>query len=304
MRNKKVLKTFLSQLELQSMLLPAIITIIVFAYVPMYGINIAFRNFHIITGTKGQPWVGFKFFMDFFTDPNFISVMRNTLAMNFLWIIFAFPVPIILAVLITELRFDLFRRVAQTFSYLPHFLSWVIYGGLALEILSPNGIISYIGQSVGIFSEPYNIMAKGEYFYIVFTILCIIKSTGFSSILFIAAIVGIDQEMGEAAIIDGANRFQRIIYIVLPSIVGTIMIMLIFNIASMLNTGFEHLLMLQNGLNLPWSETIDTYVYKIGMQLGRYSYATAVGVFKSIVNLVLLVMANYTSKKLTSKGLF
>lgn len=297
-------KNWRNQLELQSMVLPGVIFLFVFSYLPMYGLTMAFREFNIFTGLKGQPWVGFTYFKEFFGDPNFLNVMRNTLGLNLLNLLFGFPAPILLAILITELRSPGFKKVAQTVSYLPHFLSWVIFGGIIIEMLSSNGVISFVGQALGILNEPVNFMAKGEYFYGIYVVVNIIKSVGFSSIIYIAAISGIDQEMFEAARIDGVTRFQKAVYLIIPSILGTMVVLLIFQISSILNTGIEQLLILQNGLNLPWSETIDTYVYKVGLQQSRFSYAAAVGAFKSVVSVLLLVLANFLSKKITDQGLF
>lgn len=295
---------FLEQIEMQSMVWPGLIFLFIFSYIPMYGLIIAFKDYNLITGLEGAPWVGFKYFKEFFTDPNLWNITRNTFAINLLGLVVCFPAPIILAVLISELKRPKFKKVAQTVSYLPHFLSWVIFGGIILEILTPSGVLNGLLTSLGIVKEPINFIAKGEYFYLIITIASLIKGVGFGSILYVAAIAGVDQEMYEASVIDGCNRFQKIWYITLPAIMGTIVIMLIFQISSILNTGFEHILLLQNGLNIPFSETIDSYVYKVGMQQSRFSYATAIGVFKSVVSVVLLVLANYTSKKITDKGLF
>lgn len=293
-----------SQIELQSMVLPGVLFLLVFSYAPMYGMTMAFKDYNIFGGIQDAPWVGFKYFIEFFTDPNFWDVMRNTLCLNVLGLVFSFPVPILLAILICELKGKRFKKLVQTSSYLPHFLSWVIFGGIAVEMLSPSGILSHTVQLLGLSAEPVNYMAKGEYFYAIYIVISTVKSMGFSSILYIAAISGVDQEMLEAATIDGANRVQKIVKLILPSIMGTIVIMLIFSISSILNTGVEQLLVLQNGLNQQWSETIDTYVYKVGLQQSRYSYAAAVGVFKSVVSVILLVGANALSKKITEKGLF
>lgn len=295
---------FFSQVEVQSMVWPGLIFLFIFAYIPMYGIIIAFKDYNILTGLENSAWVGFKYFKEFFTDPNFFNILRNTFAINLLGLVICFPAPIILAILICELKSPKFKKAAQTVSYLPHFLSWVIFGGIILELLQPSGVLNSLLVSIGVLEEPINFMAKGEYFYFIITFASLVKGIGFGSILYVAAISGVDQEMYEASVIDGCNRFQKIWYITLPAILGTIVIMLIFQISSILNTGFEQILILQNGLNIPYSETIDTYVYKVGMQQSRFSYATAVGVFKSVISVALLVLANYTSRKITDKGLF
>lgn len=292
------------QLEIQSMVWPGLLFLLVFAYVPMYGVRIAFEDYNIITGFEGAKWVGLKYFEQFLMDPNLLNVLRNTFVLNILGLVIGFPAPILLAILITELRNVAFKRAAQTASYLPHFLSWVIYGGILLEVISPTGVLNAALQSVGIIEKPINFIGVGQYFYGIFTIASVLKSMGFSSILFVAAITGVDNDMYEAALIDGCSRGQKIWYITLPSIMGTVVIMLIFQISAILNTGMEQLLILQNSLNLRYSQTLDTYTYKIGMEQLRFSYSTAVGLLKSLVSVLLLLGANYVSHKLTDKGLF
>lgn len=290
------------QLAIQSMVWPALIFLFVFAYLPMYGIVGAFREYNIVSG-YGE-WVGLKYFKQFLTDPNLLNVTRNTLAINFLGLILGFPAPVILALFLNELKFTGFKRVAQTISYLPNFLSWVIFGGMVLEFLSENGAFSALLVHFGLLKHGINFMGRGEYFYIIFVIASIIKTMGYGSILYVAAIAGVDVELYEAATMDGCNRFQRMWYITIPSIMGTVVIMLIFQISAILNTGYEQILIFQNALNKPFSETIDTYVYMIGMQQQRFSYATAVGLLKSVIAVILLVGANKISKKLTEKSLF
>ena len=293
-----------NQLELQSMVWPGLIFLFVFCYIPMYGIVIAFKDFNIFSGINESAWVGFKFFKQFLTDPKLMQVVGNTLGINVLGLIIGFPLPIILAIQITELHNAKFRKAAQTISYLPHFLSWVIFGGIVIELLSSSGIINKLFNLFGFVDGNVNFLANPKYFYLIFVLVSTIKGLGYGSILYISAITGVDQDMYEAAVIDGANRFQKIRYITIPAIMGTIVIMLIFQISSVLNTGFEQVLIFQNTLNISASETIDTYVYKIGMSQQRYSYSTAVGLLKSIIAIILLVGANKISKAITDKGLF
>ena len=292
------------QFQIQTMIWPGLILCFVFSYIPMYGIIIAFKDFNILSTVTGAEWVGLKYFREFLTDPALSNVVRNTLVLNGLALLFSFPAPIILALCINEIRNLKFKKTVQTISYLPHFLSWVIFGGIIMEMLMPNGVISVALYRLGIIPEPINFMAKGEYFYAIYTIISIVKSVGFGSILYVAAIAGVDQEMYEAATVDGCGRFQKMFYITLPSITGTIVIMLIFQISSILNTGYEQIILLQNSLNLSFSETLDTYVYKVGIAQSRYSYAAAVGLLKSVMSVALMVIANKTSKKLLDRGLF
>lgn len=292
------------QFQMQTMIWPGIILCFIFCYIPMYGIIIAFKNYTMITNVMEAEWVGLKYFREFFSDPALSSVLRNTLMLNGLALIFSFPAPILLALFINEIKNTKFKKTIQTISYLPHFLSWVIFGGIVLEMLMPNGVISVTLYKMGIIAEPINFMAKGSYFYAIYTIISVIKSVGFGSILYVAAITGIDQELYEAATVDGCGRFQKMWYITVPCISGTIVIMLIFQISSILNTGYEQIILLQNSLNLAFSETLDTYVYKIGIAQSRYSYAAAVGLLKSIMSVTLMLIANRTSKKTLGRGLF
>lgn len=287
------------------MIWPGIIFLFIFAYIPMYGILIAFKEYNMFLGINASPWVGLKHFQEFFVDPNFLSVLRNTLAINGLGLLIGFPAPIIFALLLNEITSNKFKRVVQTISYLPHFVSWVVFGGLIITILSPsNGIINFILLSTGIISEPISFLTNPNNFWGILVTGEIVKGLGWGAIIYIAAISGVDQEMYEAAKIDGAGRIQKMWYITLPSILGTVVIMFIFAVSAILNTGFEQILVLQNPLNLTTSETIDTYVYKTGLRQMRYSYSTAVGLAKSIVAIVLLFTANYLSKKITDRGLF
>lgn len=292
------------QFQLQSLVWPGLIFCFVFSYIPMYGIIIAFKNYTIGSTIGSAPWVGLRFFKEFLHDPSLANVLRNTLILNGMALLFSFPAPILLALFINEIKNLKFKKVVQTISYLPHFLSWVIFGGIVIEMLLPTGVVSSVLCAIGILEEPINFMAKGEYFYIIYTIISIIKGVGFGSILYVAAITGIDQELYEAATVDGCGRFQKMWYITLPCITGTIVIMLIFQISSILNTGYEQIILLQNPLNLAFSETLDTYVYKIGIAQSRYSYAAAVGLLKSVLSVILLVGANKLSKKLAGRGLF
>ena len=246
------------QFQMQTMIWPGLILCFIFCYIPMYGIIIAFKNYTMITNVMEAEWVGLKYFREFFSDPALSSVLRNTLMLNGLALIFSFPAPILLALFINEIKNTKFKKTIQTISYLPHFLSWVIFGGIVLEMLMPNGVISVTLYKMGIIAEPINFMAKGSYFYAIYTIISVIKSVGFGSILYVAAITGIDQELYEAATVDGCGRFQKMWYITVPCISGTIVIMLIFQISSILNTGYEQIILLQNSLNLAFSETLDT----------------------------------------------
>ncbi|MFB9328014.1 ABC transporter permease [Paenibacillus aurantiacus] len=294
-----------SQFELQSMVWPGLVFLFIFSYVPMYGILIAFKDYDMFKGVMGSPWIGWEHFKEFFSDPNFFTVLRNTLSINGLNLLFGFPAPIIFALLLNEVVSPKFKRFIQTVSYLPHFVSWVVFGGLIITVLSPtNGVLNYALESLGFISEPINFLGEANNFWGILVIGEMVKGLGWGAILYIAAISGVDQELYEAATMDGANKLQKMWYVTLPSIMGTIVIMLIFAISAILNTGFEQILVLQNPLNLDTSETIDTYVYKVGIRQMRYSYSTAVGLTKSIIAVILLFGANYLSRKISDKSLF
>lgn len=296
---------FKSQIEIQSMVIPSILFLIIFAYIPMYGIIIAFKDYDLFMGITDSPWVGLQHFKEFFNDPLLGGVLRNTLVINGMGLLIGFPAPIIFALLLNEVKGKRFKGIVQSISYLPHFVSWVIFGGLILTMLSPtNGIINYILIQFGILDEAINFIGKENYFWFILVGGEMLKGLGWGAIIYIAAISGVDQQLYEAATMDGAGRFQKIRHITVPSIMGTVVIMFIFAVSAMLNTGIEQVLILQNPLNISTSETLDTYVYKTGLQQMRYSYSTAVGLAKSVIAVALLLLANYLSKKITEKGLF
>jgi putative aldouronate transport system permease protein len=302
--NKKPFKLNPRQMQLQSMVLPGLILLIIFMYVPLYFLLIAFKRYSPVAGVWESQWVGLKYFIDFMTSRKFSNVLRNTLAINLLQQVFAFPAPIILAILINEIRNTKFKRLTQTISYLPRFVSWVIFGGLVIEILSIDGIINHLLTGIGITDEPIFFMGKKEYFWFIAVFAGVAKSIGWGSIIYLAAISGIDPQLYDAAYVDGANRFQRIWHITLPSIAGTIVILLILNISLLLNTGFDQIWMLQNPYNVAMSDTIEVYVYKVGLRNFSFSYATAVGVFQSVVAVILLVLANTASRKISEHGIY
>lgn len=271
----------------------------------MYGVVIAFKDYDLFQGIMGSSWAGFTHFKEFFNDPLLGNVIRNTLVINGLGLLIGFPAPIIFALLLNEVTNKKFKSIVQSISYLPHFVSWVIFGGLILTMLSPsNGIINYLLTSLGILDDAVNFIGQENYFWFILVGAEMLKGLGWGAIIYIAAISGVDPGLYEAATIDGAGRFQKIRYITIPTIMGTVVIMFIFAVSAMLNTGIEQILVMQNPLNLSTSETLDTYVYKTGLQQMRYSYSTAVGLAKSVIAVILLILANYLSKKMTDNSLF
>ena len=282
--------------------LPVIIYLIFFHYKPLYGIIIAFKNYRPSLGVAESPWVGFYHFQRFFEDIYFWRVLKNTLSLSLSTLIFSFPAPIILALLLNEVRADWFKRTIQTITYMPHFIAIVIVCGLIKSYCQSNGLFNDIIVFLG--GERENLLAKKEYFYSIYIISGIWQSVGWSSIIYLAALTGIDQEQYEAAKIDGAGRIQQMLYITLPGILPTASMLLILNMGKLLGVGYEKILLLYNPLTYEVADVISTYVYRKGLVEGSYSYSTAIGVFNSIVNIIFLSVANRISKKLGHSGLF
>lgn len=297
-----------TQSELQVMVWPAMFFMILFNFLPLFGLIIAFTNYSPINGIAGifdSAWNNFANFMFVFKDVFFWPMIRNTLGINILGMIVGFPVTIMFAFLLNEIASQKFRSFIQTITYLPHFLSWVIYGGLIMNMLSPTtGVVNWLLLHLHLVHKPVEFMANPKYFWGLAVTTGLLKDLGWGAILYLAAIAGVEQSQYEAAAIDGAGRFKRMWHITLPGILGTVMIMVIFSISGILNNNFNQIYVLQNSLNLPTSQVIATYVYQIGLQQFQFAYGTAVGLMNSVIALVLLVGSNLLSKKLTGKGLF
>jgi len=296
------LKYVLSKWQLFILLLPALATLIVFSYIPMYGVLIAFQNF-----TSGSiwdnQWVGLRHFQDFFSSAMFDVVLRNTLLLSIGSIIFGFPMPIIFALLLNQLRFQRFKRFVQTVSYAPFFISTVVMVSMLNLFLAPsNGVINILLNMIGI--DSINFMVRAEWFRPVFIISEIWQTTGWSAIIYLAALSAISPDLYEASTIDGANKFQRIYYIDIPSIVPTVVILLILRVGNLMSVGFERVLLMQQGMNITASEIIATYVYKIGLMGAQHSLASAIGLFNSVVNFILLIAVNAFLKKISGSGLW
>ena len=282
--------------------------LLVFNYAPMFGIALAFKKGDYVIDIKDAIFnsesAGLENFAKFLTDPEFKDVVINTLGMNVLSLIITFPAPIIFALLINEVKNKAFKRVTQTVSYFPFFLSWIVFGGIILSMLdSQTGIVNDILVSLKLVEEPIN-FGKSEYFWGLIIVTGLIKGVGWGSIIYLAAIAGIDKSMYEAADIDGANRWSKMLFITLPSILPTITVYLILAVSGILNSGFDQIWIFRNQMNLDRSEVIDTYVYQYGILKKRHSYATAIGLVKSLVAFVLLIFSNTLSKKLTGRGIY
>lgn len=284
-------------------LLPCIISLLVFSYYPMYGATLAFKDYKYNLGILGSPWVGFKHFEDFITSPEFWIVTRNTVIISGLKIIFGFPAPIILALLLNEVKSTKFKRSVQTMSYLPNFVSWVVVVTLMTVVFTPyGGIVNDIRKSMGL--EAIFFMGEKNYFYPLVVLSDIWKNAGWGSIVYLSALSGVSQELYEAAIIDGAGRLKCTWHITLPGIKGTIGIMFIFAVGGILNAGFDQILLLQQPANNEISEILDTYTLKTGLNYGRFEFATAIGLFKSVFALVLMSLTNFISQKFMEVGIW
>lgn len=303
---------FKKQATIQAFVWAGILYLIIFNVIPMFGLIIGFKDYRINTGIAGMftsKWVGMKYFEEFVTDYKFGTLVRNTVALSVLKLVFTFPMPILFALMVNELQNLRFKKLLQTISYLPHFISWIIISGISFQFLSRDGIINSVLSTMHLISKPINFMTDPGLFWGLAVGLDIWKDMGWWTIIFLASIVGINQDLYEAAQIDGASRMQRIWYITLPNITTTIVIVLIMTIGNLLGGGlsgsnFEQSYLLGNNVNADTSEIIQTYVFKVGLREGRYSYATAVGLIQSMISLILIFMSNFAAKKIAGSGLF
>lgn len=285
------------------LLVPAILYFLIFHYIPMYGVIISFKNYSFKKGILGSEWVGFENFIYMFKLNDFYRVFWNSFCLSFLRLVFEFPVPIIIALLLNEIRSKRFKKLTQTAIYLPHFISWAVIGGILVNFLSPTwGVVNSIIQTLGF--EPIFFLGNPKYFRPTAVISSIWKEAGWGTIIYLAAITGIDMEQYEAATVDGANRWQRLIYITLPNIKTTIILMLILRMGSIMSNGFEQIFTLQNTQNLSVSEVFETYTYRVGLLGGRFSFATTVGLFASVISMIFLLTTNFISKKMGEETIF
>lgn len=285
------------------MIAPVILYFLLYHYYPMYGLIISFFDYVPTKGVFGSKFVGWKHFEEFLGDPYFFRTMRNTLVINLQLLVFGFPLPIVFAILLNELTSSKLRRTAQTITYMPHFISTVVICGMMLDFCSEDGFISVmICHLLGM--KPTNLFSKASMFQPLYVAMCIWQEFGWDSIIYYAAVTGIDQELYEAAEIDGANRWNRIIHITLPGISQTVVILLIMRIGNMMTLGWDKILLLYNPMTYETSDVISTYVYRLAFTNFQYSFATAVGFFNSIINFILLIMANTISNRLNNTGLW
>lgn len=299
----KILKALKKNWQLWILLLPALVYIVVFCYVPMYGALIAFKDFNPKLGIWGSKWAGLKYFKQFFQTSIFSKTLMNTILLSVYNLLWSFPIPIIFALLLNQVKNKKFKAFIQTVTYAPNFISVVVLVGMVTLFLSPgSGFLTKILMSLG--AKDNMFLVRPEYFRTIYIASGIWQSMGFSSIIFLAALTAVSPELHESARIDGATIVKRIIHIDIPTIMPTIVIMLIMAIGNILSVGYEKVYLLQNGMNLGVSEIISTYVYKTGIRSAQYSFATAVGLFNSVINLILLIFANLVAKKTTETSLF
>ena len=296
---RKIMKNW----ELSLFLLPTLIYIIVFKYLPMYGVTIAFKNFNPALGIQGSPWVGLRHFERFFNSYWFHDLLRNTLALSVFQLVASFPMPIIVALMLNQVRHKRYKKVVQTVIYAPHFISTVVLAGIMFVFLSPSsGIVNKAIELLG--GEPVFFMARPEWFRPLYVLSGIWQDTGFGTIVYLAALTSVPPELHEAAIVDGATKLQRIRYIDIPSIIPTAVILLILEMGNIMNIGFEKAYLMQTSLNVTASEIIPTYVYKVGLLQAQWSFSAAVGLFNAVINFILLITVNRIAKSLSNTSLW
>ncbi|WP_260870988.1 ABC transporter permease [Paenibacillus xylanexedens] len=282
---------------------PGILYFFLFKYVPLFGSVIAFQNYNIFKGITGSDWVGLEHFQKMFSHYDFLRILNNTLLLGLYDLVIAFPVPIVLAILLNEVRMIVFKRMLQTIVYMPHFLSWVVISGIFMGIFSMDaGVVNKALGFLGM--QPIYFLGEDSYIRSILIGSGIWRDSGYGTIIFLAAIAGINPDLYEAAEVDGAGRLKQIWSITLPSLLPTIMILLLLHIGKFLDLGFERVFVFLNPLNLDSGEILDTYIYKAGLLSQQYSYTTAIGLFKSVVGLALIVLGNFISKKTTGESLY
>ena len=285
------------------MLLPGLLYYLIYKYLPIYGLIIAFKNYRMADGILGSPWIGLENFRRIFTMHDFYRIVGNTLLINLYSLLFAFPIPIILSLILNEFKNVAFKRSIQTVIYFPYFLSWVIFGGIVIQLLSPNdGLINQIIKFCG--GEPIYFLSKSNYFRGIVVISSILKESGWGTIIYLAALSGIDMEQFEAALIDGANRLQKLRYIILPGIMNTIVLMLVLKIGYLLEVGFEQIYVLYNPSVYDVGDVLSTYIYRIGMQNMNFSLTAAIGLFQSVIGFTLILIANKLAKRYSDVSLW
>lgn len=285
------------------LMFPGLVFFILFKYVPMWGIVIAFQDYSPYLGVVQSKWVGFEHFNRLFSNPDFVKLLRNTTMISIMSLLFFFPMPIIFSLLLNEVRNVVFKRILQSIVYLPHFLSWVIIAGITFLLFSQtSGIVNLLLASYG--EDKVDFLTNSDMFWWLLTAQSIWKDTGWGTIIFLAAIAGVDPQQFEAAKIDGANRLRQVWHITLPAIRSVILILLILRLGHVMDVGFEQVFLMMNGAVSEVADVFETYVYRMGIQSGQFSYSTAVGLFKSVIGLVLVIVSNRIAKRLGEEGVY
>lgn len=297
-RNAQLMKQVKKHVLFYFFLLPALVLVVVFCYFPMWGIVIAFKDYKMARGILGSEWVGLYHFKKVFSDPNFYRVLGNTIKISILTLVTSFPVTICFALLVNEILNMKFKRVVQTITYMPHFLSWVVVGAFVYQMLSPSsGIINAVLVKLGVLEKPIFFMVQQNMFVPIYLLTNLWKSTGYSIVIYLATISGIDPQLYDSAAIDGANRLHKVLYITLPALFPTMCTLLILNVGSLISVGFDPIFNLYNDATYPVADVISTYVYRKGMVDSQYDLSTAVGLFQNVVSLVLVLGANWLARK-------
>lgn len=297
------LKNLKNDYCLYLMLIPFLAFFIIFIYKPMYGLQIAFKDYNVFKGIEGSPWIGFENFRDFFTGPYFFRTIKNTLLISLYSLVIGFPIPIILALLFNEVRNKTFKTLGQTITYMPHFISAVVIAGMVTNFLAPNnGLVNIIIEKLG--GNKVYFLTKPEWFRGIYIFMTVWKESGFGAVIYIAALASIDIQLYEAATVDGANKWKQLWHVTLPGIAPTIIIMLILRIGRLLEVGYETIILLYQPSTYETADVISTYVYRAGLVNGDYGLAAAVGLFNSIVALILVMISNKISKKFTETAIW
>jgi putative aldouronate transport system permease protein len=301
--NPSLLKRLWVARWLYLIMLPGLLYYLIYKFIPMGGVIIVFKDYQPFLGILGSDWVGLEHFKRFFSEPEFMTLLKNTFILGFYGIIFYFPVPIILALMLNEVRHESYKRIVQTAVYLPHFLSWVVVVGIFFLLLSVDkGSVNNLIAALGM--DKISFMTSENWLRPLYVLQNIWKDAGWGTIIFLAALSGVDIQMYEAARIDGASRLRQLWHITIPAIRSTIVILLILRLGNFMDIGFEHIFLLLNPINREMGEVFDTNVYQVGITQGQFSYSATVGLFKSVVGLVLVVGANYLAKKYGEEGIF
>lgn len=303
-KQKSTVQYMIQHKWLYILLLPGFLYLIMFRYIPMGGLIIAFKNYSPFIGIWDSPWVGFDQFKQFFSNNDFFKLLTNTLGISLMQLVFYFPAPIILSLFLNEVRHNGYKRVVQTLVYIPHFVSWVIVCSLTYQLFNvTDGVFNVIYKAMS-GGQTFDILQNANTFWGLIVGQDIWRETGYGTIVFLAALSGVDQELYEAARVDGAGRWRLMWHITLPAIRSTIIMMLIMRVGSIMNTGYEQIFMMRNDLNLARAEVFDTYIFTKGIKSGMYSFSTAAGMFKSVVGMILVIIADKTAKFFGESGLY